>query len=89
MNISGYSVPSIYSYNAEKASVSATGGNFMEFIENEKEEEKDKNEGMVDYLLEALKGTEKDLRMEGNSYIDKLKYIEEHYGNLINSVDLP
>jgi hypothetical protein len=63
--------------------------NFLQkYVKEEEEEEEEKDERLVDYLLEALEGKEKELRMEGNSYMNakvKLEYYQKNFPGLFNS----
>jgi hypothetical protein len=63
--------------------------NFLkEYVKEEEEEEEEKNGRLVDYLLKALKGEEKELRMEGNSYMsakEKEKYYQIHFPGLFSA----
>jgi hypothetical protein len=65
-----------------------TDNSLKEYVREEEEEEGEKNGKLVDYLLEALKGKEKELRMDGNSYIsakEKEKYYQIHFPGLFGS----
>jgi hypothetical protein len=64
--------------------------NFLQqYVKKEEEEEEEKkDEKLLDYLIEALKGNEKELRMEGNSYMsdeEKFKYYQRHCPGLFGS----
>jgi hypothetical protein len=63
-------------------------GNFLqEYVSEEEEDEDKKDERLIDYLLEALKGEEKELRMEGNSYMDekvKYEYLQKNFPGLFS-----
>jgi hypothetical protein len=56
--------------------------------EDEVEDEEKKHDELIDYLLKALKGEEKELRMEGNTYMDaevKMEYIKKRCPGLFAS----
>ena len=63
--------------------------NFLqEYVKKEEEEEEKKDEKLIDYLLEALRGREKELRMEGNSYMDdgvRMEYLQNNFPGLFGS----
>jgi hypothetical protein len=65
--------------------------NFLQkYVSEEEEDEDKKDDKLVDYLLEALKGEEKELRMEGNSYMsaeDKKKYLKDNFPGLFASLE--
>jgi len=58
--------------------------NFLQKYREEAEEEDEKDkEPMIDYLIEALKGREKEVRMEANKHIDKEKYMKDNFPQLM------
>jgi len=58
--------------------------NFLQqYIEEEEEVEEKNKEPMIDYLIAALKGEEKEVRMEGNKHMDKVKYMMENFPQLM------
>jgi hypothetical protein len=80
------------SYVPHPVSTPGDFDNFLQkYVKGEEEEDDKKDEGLIDYLLEALKGREKELRMEGNSYMNaevKLEYLQNHFPGLFNSQEL-
>ncbi|MDR2581928.1 MAG: hypothetical protein LBC75_00425 [Fibromonadaceae bacterium] len=66
--------------------------NFLqEYVKGDKEEDEDEEDGrLVDYLLAALKGEEKELRAEGNSYMDdeeRKKFLKGHCPELFKDLE--
>jgi hypothetical protein len=55
--------------------------------EEEEDEEDKKSDGLVEYLLEALDGKEKEVHASGNSYMSpetKLEYYQNNFPGLFN-----
>ncbi len=71
-----------YRTSSAYAQVDSQRENFLqEYVTEGEEDEEKKDDKLVDYLLEALKGEEKELRMEGNSYMDdeeRKKFLMNH-----------
>jgi uncharacterized protein YaaR (DUF327 family) len=90
MEISGYSAANgINGYKSEKAPSASSKDeeeNFLSIFQAEAEDAEEKDKAtMIDHLIEALKGEEKEVSMEGNKHIDaedKIKYWQRFHGQL-------